>query len=104
MNDQTSNDNVQAAARRLRAAFVTKHPDESEIRNAVCAFVDAVKPLGWSIERVVVEVKRVAEVEDGFLFQARRARGTEMLGAERMLERTVTWCIEHYFWTPGARS
>lgn len=100
MNGQAPNDSIQAAAQRLRAAFVAVHPDESEIRNAVCAFVDVVKPLGWTVERVLIEVKRIAEIEEGFLFRARLQRGVEQREAERVLERTVSWCIDHYFWTP----
>lgn len=100
MNGQASNDSIQAATHRLRATFVAVHPDESEIRSAVCAFVDVVKPLGWTIERVLVEVKRIAEIEDGFLSRARLRRGVDQRDAERVLERTVSWCIDHYFWTP----
>jgi hypothetical protein len=100
MNGQASNSAVEVATRRLRAGFVATYPDESELRNAICAFVDVVKPLGWSIERVLLEVKRVAEVEDGFLYRARRSGSQERRAAEGVLERAVRWCIEHYFWTP----
>jgi hypothetical protein len=98
MNDQASS-STEAAKRRLRAAFTATHPDESEIRTAVCAFVDVVKPLGWPVERILVDVKGLATGEDSFLFRAWQS-SAEQRAAEGVLERAVTWCIEHYFWTP----
>jgi hypothetical protein len=99
--NQASTFSIDSASSRLGKAFLAEHADESEIRNAVCALVDAAKPLGWPVERLIVEVKRLAEVENGFLFRARLSRQARR-EAEAVLERAVTWCIEHYFWTPPA--
>jgi hypothetical protein len=61
--------------------------------------VDEARSHGWPIERIIIEVKRISEVEDGPVFRALR---NPLLrnDARDLVNRVVTWCINHYFATP----
>jgi hypothetical protein len=83
---------------RLRAAFIAIPMNETALKEAIWAYVDETRGLGWTIERVIVEVKRLAEVEKGPLFRALRDP-TEGPKARVLIERAVTWCIDRYFGT-----
>ncbi|HYC50514.1 MAG TPA: hypothetical protein VEB19_05320 [Gemmatimonadaceae bacterium] len=80
----------------LRAAFVAPIIDEHRLIDAACAYVDAARTLGWRVERVIIEVKRIAVVEDGPIFRAMRdpMRREE---AHALVDRVITRCINHYY-------
>ena len=71
--------------------------DESQLKNAICGYVDEAKRQGWAVERVIVDIKRMAEIEEGPLVQARDA--TTRLNAQALISRAVTWAVDHYYWT-----
>ena len=87
---------------RLREAFAAKPVDGDALKSAVCVYVDEMKKIGAPVERVIVDIKRIAEAELG---PARSVgRGSPQLPSEESvaaLSRAVTWCIEHYYWTDG---
>jgi hypothetical protein len=98
MADQTL-DGLGDATAQLRSAL-TGHPiDESSLRVAVCGYVDAAKALGWPVERVIIELKRVAEVENGPVHHS--ADPADRIDGQRLVARAVSWSVEHYFWTFG---
>ena len=86
------------AAARLGAAFCSTPLDENVLKRAVCAFVEEARLAGWSVERVLAEVKRIASA-DGSPLQRARTQGTA-LGSEsqRVALRAVRWCVEYYYW------
>lgn len=86
-----------SAAISLRAAFSVSPIDESRLKSAVCGYVDEAKRHGWPVERVIVDIKRMAEIEEGPVMQAREA--TKRLDAQALVSRAVTWAVDHYYWT-----
>lgn len=73
--------------------------EENALMNAVCAFVDEMRRFNWPIERMIIEVKRVAEVEDGQLFRALIGEHQSRVEAQRLISRLVSQCITHYYAT-----
>ena len=94
MSEQTTHDLAEAAAQ-LRGAFSAYPVSEGDLRSAVCAFVDSARALGWPVERVIIEIKRIAEVEEGPV--NRWANSSDRLDGQRVVARAVSWCVEHYF-------
>jgi hypothetical protein len=82
----------------VRAAFTAIPLDESALKDAICAYVDEAKNHGWHIERVIIEIKRISEVEDGPVYRA-RADPIQRHRARELVHRVVTWCIDRYFST-----
>jgi hypothetical protein len=72
--------------------------DESELNGAICAYVDEAKRIGWEVERVIVQIKRFAQVEDGTLARMSLDAITRA-DAQRILSRAITRCVEHYYWS-----
>jgi hypothetical protein len=68
--------------------------DDNVLRTAVCDYADEAKNLGWPVERVIIEIKRIAEIEEGPLY---RPEPFDRLQGQRIVERVVTWCVEHYY-------
>lgn len=101
MTDRTL-DGLGEATAQLRSAFVMRPMDEPALRVAVCGYVDAAKVLGWPVERVIVEIKRVAEVENGPVHRSNDP--ADRLDGQRVVARAVSWSVEHYFWTFGSSS
>ena len=64
------------------------------LQGAVCAYPDEAKRLGWPVERVIIEIKRFSGVEDGLRF---RSDPFDRAEGQRVVERVVTWCVEHYY-------
>ena len=81
----------------LRRIFGTLPIDESALRNLVCTYADEMKRLGWPVERIIINIKRVGESEDGLYRLEMTA--AERLYVREMTSRAVTWCVEHYFST-----
>jgi hypothetical protein len=96
MSKQSSAVHLRDRTARLRAAFTASSVDESALKVAVCAYVDETKTQGWPVERVIIEIKRIAEVEDGPVYRALRDP-IERLKARDLIDRVVKWCIDHYF-------
>jgi hypothetical protein len=94
---KTPTDPLSSAAISVRAAFSVAPVDESMLKNAICGYVDEAKRMGWPVERVIVDIKRMAEAGDGPLMQARDA--TTRLDAQALISRAVTWAVDHYYWT-----
>ena len=70
-------------------------PIQDEVlKAAVCDYVDEAKQLGWPVERVIIEIKRLSEVGDGSLH---RLELYDRIQGQRIVERVVTWCVEHYY-------
>lgn len=88
---------LSTTALRVRESFTTAPVDESRLKGAICAYVDEAKRQGWPVERVIVDIKRLAEIEDGPLMQARDA--TKRLDVQALVSRAVTWAVDHYYWT-----
>jgi hypothetical protein len=68
--------------------------DDNLLKVAVCDYADEAKSLGWPVERVIIEIKRISEVEEGPLY---RPEPYDRLQGQRLVERVVTWCVEHYY-------
>lgn len=81
-------------AARLRAAFAVRSIDEAVLETAVCEYADEAKRLGWPVERVIIEIKRFSEIEEGPLH---RPEPYDRIQGQRIVERVVTWCVEHYY-------
>ena len=90
----TSSSGLVDRSARLRAAFAVRPIDEDVLKAAVCDYADEAKRLGWPVERVIIEIKRISEVEDGPLS---RPEPYDRIKGQRIVERVVTWCVEHYY-------
>jgi hypothetical protein len=90
------------AASRLRAAFARKPVDPCLLKDAVCAFADGMKKTGASVERTIVEIKRIAEAEMGPIEFSGKRR-LLMNDPNDVVVRAVTWSIECYY-EPEARA
>lgn len=98
MNTSRPTELLTERASHLRAAFSATPIDESLIRDAVCSFVDAARLQGWVVERVLVEVKRMAEIETGSLHDALRDPARRA-SAQSIVNRAISVCIQHYYAT-----
>ena len=61
----------------------------------MCAYVDSGKEVGWPVERSIIYVKRLAELDtraDALTDSVKRAE------VQRAVERAITWCVQHYYW------
>lgn len=68
--------------------------DEIVLKEAVCDYADEAMRLGWPVERVIIEIKRISEVDEGPL---RSPEPYDRIQGQRIVERVVTWCVEHYY-------
>ena len=100
--DKTQPDSALDAAARLRLALGAKPIDEGALKLAVCEYVEAMKKTGATVERGIVDLKRIAEAED---VQGATIDHVVDVSASTPVSRAVTRCIEHYFRTDlGDRS
>jgi hypothetical protein len=97
MPDQVRPDTSSEVTSRLRAAFLARPTDEVELKAAVAAYVDEAKALGWPVERVIIFVKRLAEIEQGAANWSRDP--LKRSAAQQLLDRAVTWSVQHYYWS-----
>ena len=65
------------------------------LRSDLCAFVDERRAAGWSVERVIIAVKRAA-LDAGFDAGA-TSPGHNPNQYEKVLAEMVRWCIDHYY-------
>ena len=93
MQPGTSSPSLVNTAARVRAAFARPINDEA-LKAAVCAYADEAKRLGWPVERVIIEIKRISEAEDGLIH---KTDPIDRVEGQRIVERVVTWCVEHYY-------
>lgn len=94
MYNSASSPTLDDNAARLRAAFAVRPIDDEALKAAVSAYADEAKRLGWPVERVIISIKRISEVEDGLLY---RPDPFDRAEGQRIVERVVTWCVEHYY-------
>jgi hypothetical protein len=90
----TSSPSLADNAARLRAAFGSRPINDETLKAAVCAYADEAKRLGWPVERVIIDIKRISEVEEGPIY---RPEPFDRIEGQRIVERVVTWCVEHYY-------
>jgi hypothetical protein len=95
--NKTPTDSISSAVTPVRAALTVSPIDESQLKNAICAYVDECKRQEWPVERIIVDIKRLAEIPDGPILQARDA--TKRLDAQALISRAITWAVDHYYWT-----
>lgn len=91
---------TRAAAERLTVAFASSLRSDAngpELRGALCAFVDAARSAGESIERVIVEVKRIARESELRPSPYFRRTGAPWTSRDDLISQTVTACIKRYF-------
>lgn len=72
--------------------------DENALREATYAYVDETKRHGWPVERVIIEIKRLSEVEDAPLSRALRDP-MQRDKAHALIDSVIGWCIARYFST-----
>ena len=82
----------------LRAAFRSTPIDEVALRDAIGRYVDDKKAQGVHVERVMMEIRRVAEVEDGPIYRALYEADLRE-HARQLINRAIMWTFERYFWT-----
>jgi hypothetical protein len=97
MPDQVRPDTSVEVSSRLRAAFLARPIDEAELKSAVAAYVDDAKAAGWPVERVIIFVKRIAEIEQGVAKWS--ADPLKRSIEQQLVARAVTWCVQHYYWS-----
>lgn len=81
----------------LSDAFRTHPVQDAALKKAVCAFVDEMRRAGLSVEQIVIQVKRAAATRSDPTFRALRSRANAPVDEQAIVNRAVTWCIEHYF-------
>jgi hypothetical protein len=82
----------------LRAALTSTPIDEAAVKDAVFALVDDMKKLGAPPERVIIEIKRISEIENTPLYRAFMRKESEEARAGRALvDDAVRWCIGRYY-------
>lgn len=81
------------AAARLRQLFAAQPANDDSLKSAVWAYVDEMKNSGATVERTIVDIKRIAEAEGITAAPGHRLD----MSASTPLSRAITWCIERYF-------
>ena len=91
----------------LERAFAFVEPSRpestSDLRDAVCAYVDAERARAEPAERIIVSMKAIAERARVTASRSRRASPLSMTDRDELLTRAVTWCIERYYQTGQTR-
>lgn len=86
------------SAAQLRDALTITPLDPSAVKCAVFALVDDMRELGAPCERIIIEIKRISEVENTPLYRALMQRASEEERAARaLIEQAVRWCIDRYY-------
>lgn len=83
------------ALRRVRLPLPP--PAQASLQAHVCAFVDERRNEGWSVERVIIALKQLAEEAGLFRGDFKGTAQSTPRDAERFLATLVTWCIDHYY-------
>jgi hypothetical protein len=80
-----------------RMQFPLSPGTRAEVYACLCEYVDAAKALGWTPERVLIDVKRIAR-EAGLRMTRNALRsGYRPTGVDLLLGDMVRWCIERYY-------
>ena len=91
----------QAVRDSLRSIATSTMPptdnDLEELHARVCDAVDELHSAGWPVERIIIQLKTLAD-DAGF---ARRA-DPHGSSRERMVARMIQWCLDHYYGPPGS--
>ena len=72
----------------------------AELKQRVCAFVDEMKDLDWTPERIITALKRIA-YEAGVRPASVTSSGKDLEPEVIVLQQLVRWCIEHYYAPKG---
>ena len=94
MQPGTSSPSLFESAARLRAAFAARPINDEVLKAAVCAYADEAKRMAWPVERVIIDIKRISEAAGGAM---NRTDPIDRMHGQRIVERVVTWCVEHYY-------
>ena len=82
----------QAIDAELRSALKRGSVQLDEIRELVCALVDAMKGQGATPEKVLITVKTAV-----FESMPQSLTSKARTDAEEVAQQAVVWCIEHYY-------
>ena len=83
------------AATRLRSAFAAQPVDACAVKEAVRAYVAEMRKVGATVERAIVEIRRLAEAALGPAeFRGKRIRTG--MDAD-ITDQAVTWGIDEYY-------
>jgi hypothetical protein len=82
----------------LRATAWPLHPAaQSKLQAHVCAFVDDRRNEGWSVERVIIALKLIADEAGLFRGDPRGIVRNPPRDGARLVAVLVSWCIDHYY-------
>lgn len=83
------------AADRLRTAFGAQPLEPCAVKEAVQVYVAQMKDVGATVERTIVEIRRIAETAMG---PAKfRGKGIKSGKDADITDQAVTWGIEEYY-------
>ena len=86
------------SAAQLRDALTSTPVDPAAVRCAVFALVDDMRELGAPCERIIIEIKRISEIENTPLYRAMmRRESDEQRSARALIDDAVRWCIDRYY-------
>lgn len=86
----------------LRTAFRSTPIDEATLKDAISAFVDERRGQNIHVERVIMEIRRLAEVEDGPIYRALYEPDLRD-HARQLINRAIMWTFERYFWSEARK-
>jgi hypothetical protein len=78
--------------------------DRAALRQLVFEYVDELKGLGWTPERVIVAVKSIAREAGVRQTSGILRNDLPIAGPDKLLVDVVGWCIQRYYSPPIARS
>lgn len=83
------------AATRLRGAFAAQPVDPTSVKDGVRAYVAEMKKVGATVERTIVEIRRIAEAAMGPA--EFRGKGIRVGKDADITDQAVTWGIDEYY-------
>lgn len=97
MKTRINEPEVPSAAALGEALGSTTRTGSRALKDAVCAFVDEAKVLGWPIEQIIVGMKRIASVDAG-LGEIRLTNApASQSESGRVVDQAISWAIAHYY-------
>lgn len=83
------------AATRLRSAFAAQPVDPCAVKEAVRAYVTEMRKVGATVERAIIEIRRIAEAALGPA--EFRGKGIRAGKDANLTDQAVTWGIDEYY-------
>jgi hypothetical protein len=83
------------AATRLRSAFAAQPLDTCVVKEAVRVYVAELRKMGATVERAIIEIRRIAEAALGPA--EFRGKGIRTGRDANITDQAVTWGIDEYF-------